>query len=180
MEGIIAIIGIIIAIVNAINKSSKSVKKNAPGQKRPPQQVRHETVKAPIPPVQYTPPTPAQPTVMSDSDNFWKKVSDMLAEKETGSDVQGHEQVTSMPEGNSRECEHGSVGGSMAYGGHQGGRVTANIPARSKFEDSKAEDYSMYRPAMNAQEMRQAVVMAEILKRPQERMAEQARRWSVR
>jgi len=38
----------------------------------------------------------------------------------------------------------------------------------------------MYRPAMNAQEMRRAVVMAEILKRPQERMTEQARRWSVR
>ena len=86
-----------------------------------------------------------------------------------------------MNEGDSRECEHGSVGGSMAYGSHEGGRPVSQIkPGRTIYDRKDEGVAAMYRPAMNAQEMRRAVVMAEILKRPQERMADQARRWNVR
>ena len=184
MEGLIVIIGLIVAIVNAVNKG-KTVKKNAPGQAaRPQQPVRpiSQSPNRPVAPAAPAKPTvaPAQPTITPAGMDFWKQISDMLddAEEEKPA-VKGHEQVTDMPEGDSRECEHGSVGGSMAYTSLQEGREAAQKKRAPDMQRRQTETASaLYRPAMTAQEMRQAVVMAEILKRPQERMAEQARRWS--
>lgn len=184
MEGLIVIIGLIIAIVNAVNKG-KTVKKNAPGQAARPQQAqspRSEQMNRPVAPAAPVKPTvaPAQPTVTPAGMDFWKQISGMLDEvEEEKTAVKGHEQVTAMPEGNSRECEHGSVGGSMAYTSHQEGKDAVQKKRVPDMQRRQTETpSSLYRPAMTAQEMRQAVVMAEILKRPQERMAEQARRWS--
>lgn len=111
---------------------------------------------------------------------FWQQLGEALKE-ELGVDgpQKGHGTVNKMPEGDSRECEHGSIGGSMAYESHQGGRIMEERVVRTA-EAPAAKEGKTFRPAMNAEEMRRAVVMAEILKRPQERMAEQARRWSVR
>ena len=115
---------------------------------------------------------------------FWKQVSEAIKEEfddlvsdEKAQPATGHEAVGRMAEGDSRECEHGSVGGSMAYEGHQEGSEERRDTAR---RPSEPNERAMYRPAMNAEEMRRAVVMAEILKRPQDRMAEQARRWTAR
>lgn len=191
MEGIIVVVGIIIAIVNAINKG-KTVKKNAPGQATRPQQpvqppfqsahrARYEQMKTPVEPARPT----VQPTVTpaAPSDDFWKQIT-ALMEPEEETAVKGHEQVTAMPEGDSRECDHGSVGGSMAYSKHQGGSAVAaqkrEAFSSKQYAQTQQTADTLYRPARSAQEMRQAVVMAEILKRPQERMAEQARRWSAR
>lgn len=189
MESLIVIIGIIAAIVNAVNKGKK-VKKNAPGQAARPQQ----PVQPPFQPVQRTrhgqmnrpdtvpagnaKPTvvPAQPTAAPGNTDFWQQIAGLLDEEEAPAADKGHEQVTIMPEGDSRECEHGGVGGSMAYDSHQEGKVSSEKKRREPAPQPETD--TLYRPAMNAQEMRRAVVMAEILKRPQERMAEQARRWS--
>jgi hypothetical protein len=86
-----------------------------------------------------------------------------------------HAAVGSLAEGTSRECDYGSLGGSMAYS-HADGEGAAKRPAAITEQPMQEE----YRPAMTAEEMRRAVVMAEILKTPQERMAEQARRWNLR
>lgn len=191
MEGLVFIIIIIVSIVNAANKSKK-VRNNAPGKVsapvkpaapvRPVQQAARPTV---VPTIQPT----IRPTVAPAADGgqtgpFWQQVAEaMKQEKDAAKQVPGHGAAGRMPEGVSRECEHGSVGGSMAYEGHQEGR---NEPRKDKRPVPIARDRqsdpeeTLYRPAMNAQEMRRAVVMAEILKRPQERMAEQARRWSAR
>lgn len=192
MEAIIVIIGIIIAIVNATNKG-KQVKKNAPGQAakqsqpvtppfQSPHRARYEQMQTPVAPAAPQQPA-AQPAGPGD---FWKQVTELLDEekekKKALKPVKGHGQVTAMPEGRSRECEHGSVGGSIAFDTHQEGTNAAVRKQRAggTARNAQAAEHSLYRPAMNAQEMRRAVVMAEILKRPQERMAEQARRWSVR
>lgn len=187
MDGIIAIIVIIAAISKVLN-AGKAVKKNAPGQ------TKQQTVSAERPVQTVTPPKPAsmqpiQPTVrpaepvsVPSAGTFWQQLTEALREEQKPAEKKqaeampsGHEAAGRMPEGDSRECEHGSIGGSMAYEAHQEGRER-----KQKSLDTAPEQESMYRPAMNAAEMRRAVVMAEILKRPGERMAEQARRWSVR
>lgn len=196
MEAIIVIIGIIIAIVNATNKG-KQVKKNAPGQAakqsqpvtppfQSPHRAQYEQMQTPVAPAAPQQPA-AQPSAQpAGPGDFWKQVTELLDEekekKKALKPVKGHGQVTAMPEGRSRECEHGSVGGSIAFDTHQEGTNAAVRKQRAggTARNAQAAEHSLYRPAMNAQEMRRAVVMAEILKRPQERMAEQARRWSVR
>ncbi len=212
---ILVVIIIVCSVISSLSKAAK-VKKNAPGRTAAPKQ----------------PPTPsgqsagtadsAAPDTMGE---FWRQVGSVLMDDEASSerldeghaavtsmpegdsreckhgsiggsmayethqgtlpDVaegygDGHEAVAFMPEGNSRECEHGSIGGSMAYESHQGGRTAPEEEKRlGRFVETQAID-SLYMPTMNAREMRRAVVMAEILKRPAERRLEQARRWSVR
>jgi len=187
MEGLIIIIGIVFSIISAINKS-KTVKKNAPGKAAAPG--KPAAPAASVPRMRTEPIQPAvrptiaptvHPTAASQPESFWQQVSKAIGE-ELGAEKpdRGHEAVGRMSEGDSRECDHGSVGGSMAYSGHQEGGTgkQEKKPARPAYQNPAADP--LYRPAMNAQEMRRAVVMAEILKRPQDRMAEQARRWSAR
>ena len=89
----------------------------------------------------------------------------------------------SIDEGDSRACDHGSVGGSMDITDHQGmggefvhaeqqvkTTVTTTVkPSRSDGEEASALREVGGIPQMSAAQMRQAVVMAEILKRPAER-----------
>ncbi|MBQ2955842.1 MAG: hypothetical protein IJE08_05195 [Clostridia bacterium] len=187
MEGLIVIIGIIISIVNVINKSKK-VRNNAPGRASAPQ--RPATSGTAVPAKRAEPPRPAapvvKPTVSAPAETqptaFWEGIGDILKDELGAERLQkGHEAPGRMSEGDSRECEHGSIGGSMAYGGHQEGREKrTQQPAKNAYDRQNEHPSALYRPAMNAQEMRRAVVMAEILKRPQERMNEQARRWAAR
>ena len=185
-EVIVALIVIIGSLVKTAGKSRK-IKENAPGKAAAP--ARPAVAEAPVQrpqPERSARPVPAQPTVQpmvhptekpADIPDFWQQMSRAFGQTaETEAADAGHEAVGKMAEGDSRECEHGSVGGSMAYEGHQEGREKRE----SKPQPAAATAASAYRPAMTAQEMRRAVVMAEILKRPQERMAEQARRWSAR
>ena len=163
MEGIIAIIIIVISLITSANKA-KQVKQNAPGQSAAPQN-------APTQPM-YPQSAPNRPV---QTGGFAKQVAPNRPVQTKTNLPAGHRAVGNMDEGISRECEHGSLGGSMAYAGHTEGAErskTAN-PAMPAFEP-------MQRPVMSAEEMRRAVIMAEILKRPQERMAEQSRRWNAR
>ena len=91
-----------------------------------------------------------------------------------------------LSEGDSRECDHGSVGGSMDITTHQGQgvefehakpQVHVNVrPTREAAADTQAAAAGAIH--MTAAEMRRAVVAAEILKRPSERRA--AGRWPAR
>ncbi|MBQ8953934.1 MAG: hypothetical protein IJ048_07435, partial [Clostridia bacterium] len=95
-----------------------------------------------------------------------------------------------LAEGDSRECDHGSVGGSMDITTHMGTgdefeharqqvetRVKVNVkPSRTAQEETAATARAI--PELSAEEMRRAIVMAEILKRPAERYA--GRRWAAR
>ena len=190
-ESLFALIVVGIGIAAKFAGQAKKVKKNAPGQAAAP-----ERTAAPAASVermrsaQNARPVPAQPTVKptvhpaesAGVPEFWKQVSEAIKEElapEKMSSAQpapGHEAAGGMAEGDSRECEHGSLGGSMAYEGHQEGREEKPVirprPA--------AAQTAACQPRMSVQEMRRAVVMAEVLKRPQERMAEQARRWNAR
>lgn len=185
-EVIIAIAVIAASLIKGM-KQSKKVKQNAPGKAaapvRPSEPVKPVTSARPAVNERPVPAVPTvKPTVQPTGGNiqlpeFWQQVSRALKEElAPEKNDPGHEAVGKMAEGDSRECGHGSIGGSMAYEGHQEGRERKEIKPRP----AAAPEASVYRPAMNAQEMRRAVVMAEILKRPQDRMAEQARRWSAR
>lgn len=186
-EGIVALIVIVVIGIAKGMGQTKKLKQNAPGKAAAPVRPAAPARTAPARPTVRMPAAPSiQPTVRPVGGNmqlgsFWQQVSSALQEQDTSSArASGHEAPVRMPEGDSRECEHGSVGGSMAYQGHQEGREDRRErKTATGAYDNPASD-ALYRPAMNAQEMRQAVVMAEILKRPQERMAEQARRWTVR
>ncbi len=186
-EGIIALIVIFASLAKFLGQTKK-VKQNAPGKAAAP--MRPAAPAAPVTrPAEPARPAPAAPTVRPTVQptgesvqlpEFWQQVSKALKEELAPEKRDpGHEAVGKMAEGDSRECGHGSIGGSMAYEAHEeGGRMKPNVRTPAPGSAQKAE--TAYRPAMNAQEMRRAVVMAEILKRPQDRMAEQARRWNVR
>lgn len=186
-EGVLGIIIMVIAI-SRLNKNSKKVKQNRPGQSSGiPQN-----------------PAPAQPQQAEPVQrSFWEQMvmelekaagdedapemkapvparpkAEPLKPVKTAAKTQkhdGHAAVGSLAEGTSRECDYGSIGGSMAYthtDGEAEGRRTIAV------QNTQSEPQTAYCPAMTAEEMRQAIVMAEILKTPQERMAEQARRWN--
>ena len=83
-----------------------------------------------------------------------------------------------LTEGDSRECDHGSVGGSMDITSHQGD-VNENVSHQRvaiSWDDKGAQLISPSR--ISALDMQRAVVMAEILKSPRERYAN--RRWPRR
>ncbi len=108
---------------------------------------------------------------------------------------------TPQEEGESRLCNHGSLGGSMEAADHQGlgeafvhaqqqvkTRVETTVKTQvhlSREDDEALLDEetgaqtngsSLFPAGVTAEQMRRAVVMAEILKRPSERM----RRWNPR
>ena len=68
-------------------------------------------------------------------------------------------------QGASRECEHGVVGGSIAGDVHEG----EEKHAVKRSPETHPVELEPLRPRMNARELRRAVVMSEILKRPCER-----------
>jgi hypothetical protein len=177
MEGIIAIIIIVLSLITSANKA-KQVKQNAPGQSAAQPTAQQRPVypqSVPTRPVQtQTVLRPAQ-SMTSQTGSFASQVAPKRPEPQKPAVPAGHQAVGNMGEGISRECGHGSVGGSMAYNGHtEGGERAKPVkPDASTFEP-------MQRPVMSAEEMRRAVIMAEILKRPQERMIEQSRRWNAR
>ena len=188
-EGLFALIVVVIGLAAKFAGQTKKVKQNAPGKAAAPVRPAAPAAER-MRSSQSIRPVPAQPTVKptihpagsAGVPDFWKQIGEELKEEQASEKsaaaqpAKGHEAAGKMAEGDSRECEHGSVGGSMAYEGHQEGREEKPVmPPRPAATAAPA-----YRPAMTAQEMRRAVVMAEVLKRPQERMAEQARRWSVR
>lgn len=189
-EAIVALI-VVVASLTKFMGQTKKVKQNAPGQAAAPERPAAPAASAErMRPAQSVRPIPAQPTVRptvhpaesAGVPEFWKQVSEAIKEEfapektAAARPVPGHEAAGRMAEGDSRECEHGSLGGSMAYEGHQEGReAKPAVKPRPAAAPSAA-----YQPRMSAQEMRRAVVMAEVLKRPQERMAEQARRWNAR
>ena len=83
-----------------------------------------------------------------------------------------------LASGESRECDHGSVGGSMDITSHQGD-VNENVSHQRvaiSWDDKGAQLISPSR--ISALDMQRAVVMAEILKSPRERYAN--RRWPRR
>ena len=183
-EGIVALIVLVVVGIAKGMGQTKKLKQNAPGKAAAPARPAAPAKTAPAGPIVRTPAAPTvRPTVHPASAEqqpvpFWQEISQRLQDAEQPD--KGHEAPAKMSEGDSRECEHGSVGGSMAYQGHQEGQAEQRKAKSAAAAYDKPVSDSPYRPAMNAQEMRQAVVMAEILKRPQERMAEQARRWTVR
>ena len=69
-------------------------------------------------------------------------------------------------QGESRECEHGVVGGSIAGDAHEGEEKHA---VKRAPDTHPVDEEPLLRPRMNARELRRAVVMSEILKRPCER-----------
>lgn len=89
--------------------------------------------------------------------------------------------IPEQENGSSRECEHGSVGGSMDITTHEGGtdfehatvKVKAHVRPELRRDDENTVINTVRR--LNAEDMRRAVVVSEILKRPEERMRE--RRW---
>ena len=184
-EVIIALIVIVGSLIRTASKANK-VRQNAPGKAAAPARPAAPVQQAARPaPARPAPAQPSiQPTIHPSQEeaplpDFWKQMSKHFNEEIASEKKEaGHQAVSGMAEGESRECEHGSVGGSMAYEAHQEGGEMKARPAAAPASAHKP--VSAFAPAMNAQEMRRAVVMAEILKRPQERMAEQARRWNVR
>ena len=177
---------IIIFIVSQLSKSMKQVKKNRPGQGARPTPggtpVRDRAARRPYIPAQpvaqptvapsYTPPQPEpDPAVQTDY------TAGMLDESDRAR--------ADLTEGESRECDHGSLGGSMDITSHSGmgeefehaaQRAKPNVkPAYAAAEQAS----SLQSPTkLTAAQMRQAIVWAEILKRPSERW--QSGRWSVR
>ena len=89
-----------------------------------------------------------------------------------------------LGEGESRECDHGSVGGSMDITSHAGmgeefehAQPLAKPNVKPAY--AMAEDAALQSPTkLTAAQMRQAVIWAEILRRPSERW--QGGRWTTR
>lgn len=182
MEIFIVVILIIVSVVKALNRQSQETARrkarsaeedNTPPARRPVILNRAEEKK--------------EAEEASAPGTFWQQMSEMLSQTAAQPESapqpapeDGHGAVSVMPEGDSRACEHGSVGGSIAYESHEGGRVAPEeIKRLGRFVATEAED-ARYEPFMDARQMRQAIVVAEILKRPAERRAEQARRWNLR
>lgn len=193
-EGLIAVIIIVVSLV-ASAKKAKTASKNVPGRKnaaRPVSTAQAKPAARPAAPVKSAQPAqpaaepvqsavPVQPQVLNESDYA----------------------RADLDEGDSRECDHGSVGGSMDITSHAGmgdefvhaqqmvkTTVATSVKTQVKVrrddmppEEPEAEeaqpDNAAIRSAaasMNAEQMRQAVIMAEIMKRPSERF----RRWPAR
>ncbi len=179
MGGIIPFI-VIIWVIFQILTRSKQVKNVRPGQggakPAPGESAARGRASRPYVPAQpsvqpsYTPAQPQSEAAQSYDDG-------MLDESD-----RAREDLT---EGESRECDHGSLGGSMDITSHAGmgeefeharQQATPNVkPAYA----AAAESAPMQSASkLTAAQMRQAVVWAEILKRPSERW--QGGRWTAR
>ncbi|MBR0463848.1 MAG: hypothetical protein IJJ23_05620 [Clostridia bacterium] len=167
------IIGIIYSIVNAIKKSNGQGKGSGAPQTRQPA-MRANAAQPAAPKVSPAPvsrtPAPAAPAEPA-------PVARDLPESDR--------MPAFVDEGDSRECEHGSVGGSMDIESHEGMKdgfehattkvktqvktqVKVNVKTR---ESDDANDRAPLKSArgVDRKKLMEAVVMAEVLKRPSER-----------
>ena len=168
MPALIVIVLIVFSLYTRAAKSNaKSQKRPGPGQNPQVQQaqtVSREQMKA----------------AMEAAGRAARRMADM--EKELAAEKAKNAQKASAPEehhapsvdlgalseGDSLSCEHGAVGGSMGFnGGHEGSDQRLKAPEAQLTHAQWAASV----PRMSAEEMRRAVVMAEILKRPGQRRA---------
>ncbi len=174
MEGILIIL-FILWLINRVAKNSKKIVKNAPAAApKAPQEKPVQSVKS----------------ARESAEAF--DACGPLDESDRA--------PVDLTEGESRSCDHGSLGGSMEVADHQGmgekyvhaqqkvkTRVKTEVAATVKTQvhvnrkdvvgETQVEDDEEAPVAeLTPEQMRRAVVMAEILKRPCERQ----RRWSAR
>lgn len=174
MEGILIIL-FILWLINRVAKNSKKIVKNAPAA---------------------APKAPQEKPVQSiKSARESAEVFDACGPLD-----ESDRAPVDLTEGESRSCDHGSLGGSMEVADHQGmgekyvhaqqkvkTRVKTEVAATVKTqvrvsrEDVVGETHIVDEgeapvAELTPEQMRRAVVMAEILKRPCERQ----RRWSAR
>lgn len=163
MEAVLAVIIIVIScIVSAANQKNKKGSGNARSS---------FTVQKP------------NPTAEKDRNDDMLPHQEILKDELTRETVlpESDHAVQHMDNGSSRECEHGSVGGSMDITTHEGGtdfehatvKVTAHV--RPEFREHDEDTVIGTVRRLDAGDMRRAVIVSEILKRPDERMRE--RRW---
>lgn len=196
MDGLIGIL-IFIWIMSRIFGGAKKTAKNAP--KRQQGAVRP----APVPVKSEPEPVKVEPLTYAEGESVYGGY-DEKEERETPNYMSGSVldetdyAVSDLAEGESRECSHGSRGGSMDITEHTGmgeefvhaeqqvkttvtttvaTKVKTRVKAsRGESAETDSASASGAMPAMSASQMRQAIVMAEILKRPAERF----RRWPSR
>lgn len=183
MQAIIALI-IIVWAVGRVMKASKKLVNNAPGK------AQQLPVQKAAPAVKSEP--PAVPVKSAEESAAAFDACGTLDESDHAPTV--------ITEGESRSCDHGSLGGSMEVADHQGmgekyvhaqqkvkTRVKTEVETTVKTQvhvnrkdvvgETQVEDDEETPVAeLTPEQMRRAVVMAEILKRPCERR----RRWSAR
>ena len=193
MNGIIPIL-IIIFIIARISGGMKKVHGNRPGQHgaaptpggspaRNRAGMSGQTVVVPPGPVQPAQSRPIYDPATAPVEQKTAHLNGMLDESDRARD--------DLTEGDSRECDHGSVGGSMDITTHMGQgeafeharqqvqtRVKVNVKASRSATKEETSAAARPIPEMSAAQMRQAVIRAEILKRPAERFA--GRRWAAR
>lgn len=153
MESII-LVAILYAIISLVGKRGKK-KKAAPGRERPaqPAQVKPAQVKpvqakpAQVKPVQERP-APARPTLRPDLADEAGCVGGSIA----------HTQHEGTPAPGMADGE-GCLGGSLPHTQHEGGARRAPVP-------EAREEAVPRRHGLTPEDMRAAVVMAEILNRP--------------
>lgn len=158
MESII-LVAILYAIISLVGKRGKK-KKAAPGRERPaqPAQVKPAQVKpvqakpAQVKPAQAKPvqerPAPARPTLRPDLADEAGCVGGSIA----------HTQHEGTPAPGTADRE-GCLGGSLPHTQHEGGARRAPVP-------EAREEAVPRRHSLTPEDMRAAVVMAEILNRP--------------
>ncbi|HIS00330.1 MAG TPA: hypothetical protein IAA74_01865 [Candidatus Excrementavichristensenella intestinipullorum] len=158
MESII-LVAILYAIISLVGKRGKK-KKAAPGRERPaqPAQVKPAQVKpvqakpAQVKPAQVKPvqerPAPARPTLRPDLADEAGCVGGSIA----------HTQHEGTPASGTADGE-GCLGGSLPHTQHEGGARRAPVP-------EAREEAVPRRHSLTPEDMRAAVVMAEILNRP--------------
>ena len=194
LGGIIPIL-IIIFIISRISSSAKKVQSARPGQHGA-APARGPAGGQPKPgqrTISATPPGPVagQPLLINLEPAAPAPESAAARDRFYGMLDESDRARSDLAEGDSRECDHGSVGGSMDITSHMGQgdtfehakqqvqtSVKVNVrPSRAAAQaETKAAAQAI--PEMSAKQMRQAVIMAEILRRPAERFA--GRRWAAR
>ena len=153
MESII-LVAILYAIISLVGKRGKK-KKAAPGRERPAQPAQVKPVQAKpaqVKPAQVKPvqerPAPARPTLRPDLADEAGCVGGSIA----------HTQHEGTPASGTADGE-GCLGGSLPHTQHEGGARRAPVP-------EAREEAVPRRHGLTPEDMRAAVVMAEILNRP--------------
>ena len=181
LEGLLPII-IFIIIASLVSGRSKKIKVNRPGQGGAKPAPGDSTVRRPYAPAQPT----VKPSYAPEQPAAEAAAPSSPADGYSGGILDETDRArTDLDEGDSRECDHGSVGGSMD--------ITSHAGMGEEFEHARPQAKPNVKPAyaaaadsaplqsaakLTAAQMRQAVVWAEILRRPSERW--QGGRWTAR
>ena len=187
MSNILPIL-VILFIISRLFGGAKKVQKGRPGQHGAAPTpgngpARHQGGQPPK--TSVTPPMPAQPGPVYEPAEA--AADPDAAPYDDGLLDESDRARFDLDEGDSRECDHGSVGGSMDITTHMGRgkdyehaqtRVKVNVRPSAAAAKEETTAAAKPIPEMSAEEMRQAVIVAEILKRPSERFA--GRRWAAR